>query len=649
MSIKKSEQISEAECACAIDESHGHHGCSCGHEHGHESEGSLRGNIIRIGLSAALVVIAMFVPQPFSLFLYVAAYLTAGGTVLTNAVKNTLHGELFDENFLMAIATVGAFAIGEFTEAVAVMIFYEIGELFQDMAVARSRKNIEGLMNIRPDYAVLLNGTTETRIAPEDAKVGDIIIIKPGERVPLDCTVLSGKSTVDASALTGESVPQDVALNNALLNGSVNLTGVLTCQVTGVYSDSTVQKILSLVSDAGDKKANAEKLITRFSRIYTPCVIGAAVLIAAIPPIFFGGVFSEWFYRGLIFLVISCPCALVISIPVGFFGGIGGGAKNGILIKGGNVIDLLYAPKTVILDKTGTLTKGSFELTEVQAASEVTRDELFRAAMLCERSSNHPIAVSVRKACHGKDSGEEILQYNEVSGFGVTAKTIDATYAAGNAKLMQKLNIALPAFAPCAATVLYVAKGGRYLGRLLIADEMKESTPSAIKELRSLGVEKCYMLTGDNDAIAKDIAQKAGLDGYQAGLLPQDKITAFEKIAKETNGICMFAGDGINDAPLLARADVGIAMGGVGSDAAIEAADAVLMTDDISRIASAIRIARGTRRIIVQNIALALGVKLIVLAVAAFGAVPMWLAIFADVGVALLAVANAARAVMIKA
>ncbi|MEG1105001.1 MAG: HAD-IC family P-type ATPase, partial [Oscillospiraceae bacterium] len=353
MSIKKSKQISEAECACAIDESHEHHGCSCGHEHGHESEGSLRGNIIRIGLSAALVVIAMFVPRPFSLFLYVAAYLTAGGTVLTNAVKNTLHGELFDENFLMAIATVGAFAIGEFTEAVAVMIFYEIGELFQDMAVARSRKNIEGLMNIRPDYAVLLNGTTETRIAPEDAKVGDIIIIKPGERVPLDCTVLSGKSTVDASALTGESVPQDVALDNALLNGSVNLTGVLTCQVTGVYSDSTVQKILSLVSDAGDKKANAEKLITRFSRIYTPCVIGAAVLIAAIPPIFFGGVFSEWFYRGLIFLVISCPCALVISIPVGFFGGIGGGAKNGILIKGGNVIDLLYAPKTVILDKTG--------------------------------------------------------------------------------------------------------------------------------------------------------------------------------------------------------------------------------------------------------------------------------------------------------
>ncbi len=631
--------------------SHSHaHDHDHGHSHNHESSPKATG--IRLLVSAALVVLGLFLqgrlPMPFTLLLYLAAYLTAGGAVLLRAIKNTLAGELFDENFLMAVATVGAFAIGEFTEAVAVMIFYEVGELFQDLAVARSRKNIESLMNIRPDFANVLENGIETRVAPEAVQPGAYIIIKPGERVPLDCVVHTGHSSVDASALTGESVPVEAAEGTALLSGSVNLQGVLTCRVTSPYGESTVQKILTLVREAGDKKARAEKLITRFSKIYTPCVIAAAVLIAAVPPLFFGGVFSEWFYRGLIFLVISCPCALVISIPVGFFGGIGGAAKHGVLIKGGNVIDLLYAPKTVVLDKTGTLTKGVFALRKAESAEGIAESRLLAAAALCERNSNHPIALSVRKACAQLDTGEAILQYDELAGYGITAKTHNAVFAAGNAKLMQKLQIALPTLAKTPATVLYIAENGVYLGRLLIADEMRETTPAAIAALRALGVTRCYMLTGDNEEIARDIAEKAGLDGYRAGLLPHEKIEAFEALTKDQDGVALFAGDGINDAPLLARADIGIAMGGVGSDAAIEAADAVLMTDDISRIALAIRVARRTRSIITQNVVLALGVKLVVLAVAALGAVPMWLAIFADVGVALLAVANATRAMFLK-
>lgn len=616
------------------------------HSHEHNEEESPIKLIFKIALAAALVLTAHFIPMPYSLIVYVIAYVIVGYEVVINAVHSTFHGELFDENFLMALATIGAFAIGSYSEAVAVMIFYNVGELFQDLAVARSRKNIAQLMDIRPDFAVIVENDIETTVSPDAVSVGDIIRIKPGERVPLDCVVTHGASAVDTSALTGESVPLDALEGSLLSSGSVNLTGVLTCRVNNDFSQSTVQKILDLVSEAGDKKARAEKFITRFSKIYTPCVIFAAVLIAFVPPIF-GGIFSEWFYRGLIFLVVSCPCALVISVPVGFLGGIGGAAKNGVLVKGGNVLDALSAPKAVVFDKTGTLTKGKFVLTEVMPAEGVSKNELMHAGAICERSSNHPIAVSVYAACKNSDNNEKVLKYEELAGYGVLSSAESGEYAAGNKKLMDKLSIALPDIQNSAATVLYIAQNGKYLGCLMVADEMKDGVKDAIQELRNLGVEKCYMLTGDNEAIAKEISAAAGLDGYKAGLLPQQKVEAFEEITNDI-GTCVYAGDGINDAPLLARADVGIAMGGVGSDAAIEAADVVLMTDDISKIASAIRISRGAKRIVHENIGMALGIKLAVMIVAAFGAVPMWLAIFADVGVALLAVANSARAIRLK-
>ena len=636
--------------------------CNCTQEHTHTHAHSemphkseVQKNIFLIVLALLLVIGAHFVSFfPLSLTMYLIAYLAVGHEVLLHAFDNICHGKIFDENFLMVVATLGAFAIGDFAEAVAVMIFYNVGETLQDMAVAKSRSNIASLMNIRPDFARTVKNGVEAEVAPETVAVGDIILIKPGERVPLDCTVQKGAGAVDASALTGESMPITAHEGVALSNGSVNMNGVLTCVVTSVFADSTVQKILNLVSDASAKKASAEKFITRFAKVYTPCVMGAAALIALVPPLFLGwSTFPDWFYRGLIFLVVSCPCALVISIPVSFLGGIGGAAKNGVLVKGSDVLDRLTAPKTIVFDKTGTLTQGKFAVSTVIPAQGQTEDTLLAAAALCERSSNHPIALSVRAHCAKKDSGIAITNYEEKAGHGVLATTANGVYAAGNAKLMAFVGAALPQAEikdakNAVATVLHLAKDATYLGTILIADTIKPGVKEAIASLRVLGVETCYMLTGDNATIAQSVADAVGLDGYKAGLLPHEKVAAFEALTKTAGGTSLYAGDGINDAPLLARADVGFAMGGVGSDAAIEAADVVLMTDEVGKIGSAIRIARQTKTIVKQNITFALSVKVIVLILSAFGYTPMWLAIFADVGVALLAVANATRAIGLK-
>ena len=637
-----------AECACGHD--HGD-GCGCGHDHGREHEKSeLIATAVCMAVSVALVAAGALIPMPaaLKLALYLAAYFLVGREVIATAVNNIVHGEWFDENFLMAVATVGAFAVGEWAEAVAVMIFYNIGETLQDMAVAKSRASIAGLMDIRPEFARVVRGAAEEVLAPERVEVGDVVRVKPGERVPLDCVVVSGEGSVDASALTGESIPVMARPGTPLASGSVAMSGLLDCRVTSVFAESTVQKILQLVSESGEKKAKAEKFITRFSKVYTPAVMGLAALIAVVPPLFFGlDTFFSWFYRGLIFLVVSCPCALVISIPVSFLGGIGGAAKNGILVKGGDVIDRLRAPAAVVFDKTGTLTQGKFSVRGVRCASGADRAELLRAAAVCERNSNHPIALSIRAYCASSDDGEEIVSLEEKAGFGLIVKTASHTYAAGNAKLMEHIGVAPAQEDAREGTVTHVACDGRFLGTLTIADEVKPGAKEAIDELRALGVQHCYMLTGDSEATAKRVAEAVGLDGYRAQLLPHEKVAAYEEVTKGLDGVSLYTGDGINDAPLLARADVGVAMGGVGSDAAIEAADLVLMTDEPGKLASAVRIARHTHAIVRENIIFALGVKGVVLVLAAFGYTPMWLAIFADVGVALLAVANAARAVRV--
>ena len=640
------------ECGCGHGHEHGHEdGCGCGHDHGAGVEKSEAvGTAWQVAGAIALLVLGHFAAGWPAVAVYLAAYLLAGHGILWSALKNITRGRIFDENFLMAVASLGAFTIGDMSEAVAVIIFYRVGELLQDLAVSRSRKNIAGLMDIRPDFAVLYENGSERRVDPGEVAVGQLIRIRPGERVPLDCTVTDGESAVDASALTGESVPVAAAPGAALASGSVNLSGLLTAQVTAVYGDSTVQKILDLVSEAGDKKAKAEQFITKFARIYTPAVMALAALIVFVPPFFTGwATFSDWLYRGLVFLVVSCPCALVLSIPVSFMGGIGGAARNGILVKGGDVVDRLRAPKAVVFDKTGTLTLGEFAVSRVLPAPGVEEGELLAAAALCERSSGHPIAVSVRRYCADRDPGGPITAYEELAGMGVAAHTEQGVYYAGNARLMEKAGAAGDfSGGSGAGTLLLVARGSQYLGSLLIRDEVKPGAKEAVARLRELGVKKLFMLTGDREGVAKEVAEAVGLDGYKAGLLPQDKVAAFEELTKDVEGVTLYTGDGINDAPLLARADVGVAMGGVGSDAAIEAADLVLMTDEVEKIGSAIRIARATRSIVLQNIVFALGVKLVVLALAAFGMTPMWLAIFADVGVALIAVANAARAVFAK-
>lgn len=579
---------------------------------------------------------------------FLVCYVVIGWDIVWKALTNILHGQVFDENFLMTIATIGALILGEHSEGVAVMLFYQVGEWFQSYAVSKSRKSIASLMDIRPDYAnVERNGKLE-QVDPEEVNIGDTIVVKPGERVPLDGRIIKGTSALDTSALTGESMPRDVEPGMEVISGCINQTGILTIQTTKKYGESTVAKILDLVENASDKKGKTENFISRFARYYTPIVVFAAIALAVLPPLVTGQPFTVWIYRALTFLVISCPCALVISIPLSFFGGIGGASKIGVLVKGSNYLESLAHTEVVVFDKTGTLTKGSFAVSQINAVS-MKEAQLLELAAYAEDYSNHPISLSIKKAYGKKIDHSRISDVQEIAGHGVRAVIDGKTILAGNAKLMDKEGIAyIPSNA--IGTVIYLACNGKYAGYIVIEDEIKADAPSAIKALKEVGVRKTVMLTGDADAVGKKVAQKLGLDQAYTELLPADKVDRVEMMLRQTTekGKLVFVGDGINDAPVLARADVGIAMGGLGSDAAIEAADVVLMTDEPSKISAVVQIARKTIRIANENIVFALGVKILVLILGATGYANMWAAVFADVGVSVIAILNAIRAMRVK-
>ncbi|MGN2617766.1 heavy metal translocating P-type ATPase [Bacillus stercoris] len=582
--------------------------------------------------------------------LFLAAYLIIGGDIVIRAVKNIIRGQVFDEHFLMALATIGAFLIQQYPEGVAVMLFYQIGELFQGAAVSRSRKSISALMDIRPDYANVKTKNGIEQVSPEDVQTGDIIVVNPGESIPLDGKVVQGSAMVDTSALTGESVPRKAAEGQEVMSGFINQNGVLHIEVTKGYQDSAVSKILDLVQNASSRKARTENFITKFAKYYTPAVVIIAVLLAFVPPLVVSGAaLSDWVYRALIFLVISCPCALVVSIPLGFFGGIGAASKAGVLVKGSNYLEALNQVKYAVFDKTGTLTKGSFEVTEIKPSEGFTKDSLLEAAAYAELHSQHPIAESVRKAYGKMLSPDAIESYEEISGHGIFAKVNGTEILAGNKKLMEREQIEdVPG--EKAGTIVHVAVGQRYAGAIIIADEVKEDAAQAVADLKSLGIKQTAMLTGDSKQMGEAVGKQLGIDEVYAELLPQDKVAQVEALEAKLlpNEKLIFVGDGINDTPVLARADIGAAMGGLGSDAAVEAADIVLMTDQPSKIAEAIRIAKRTRRIVWQNIGFALGVKAIFLILGAFGIATMWEAVFSDVGVTLLAVANAMRVMRLK-
>jgi Zn2+/Cd2+-exporting ATPase len=607
--------------------------------------------LIQFGIGVSIFAAASIFKLPFwgELALYLISYILVGGKVVLRAAKNIARGQVFDENFLMGIATVGAFAIGDFAEGVAVMLFYQIGEFFQDYAVNSSRKSISALMDIRPDFANIVIGSEEKKVAPEEVEVGDIIIVRPGEKVPLDGKVIMGTSMVDTSALTGESVPRDVSVGDEVLSGIINKNGVLTIQVTKEFGESTVAKILDLVQNASSKKAPTENFITKFARYYTPVVVISAAVLAFLPPLFIeGATFSEWIYRALVFLVVSCPCALVVSIPLGFIGGIGGASRNGILVKGGNYLEALNDAEVVVFDKTGTLTKGVFKVTEIKNTEDFTKGELLENAAYAENYSNHPIATSILKVYGKEINKDEIEHYNEIAGHGIKVRVRGKEVLAGNIKLMEVEGIKALSVNK-AGTLVHVAVNRKYAGYILISDEVKQDAAESIKRLKAAGVKKTVMLTGDNKAVAEIIGSELGLDEIHSELLPHQKVEKVEELQlkKSTKGKLIFVGDGINDAPVLARADIGIAMGGVGSDAAIEAADVVIMTDEPSKIVTAIKIAKKTKLIVIQNIVFALGVKGIILILGAFGVATMWEAVFGDVGVALIAVLNAMRAMKI--
>ena len=579
---------------------------------------------------------------------YLVCYAVIGWDIVWKAITNILHGQVFDENFLMTIATVGALILGEHSEGVAVMLFYQVGEWFQSYAVSKSRRSITSLMDIRPDYANIEKDGKLIQVDPEDVQIGDTIIVKPGERVPLDGKIIKGSSTLDTSALTGESMPREVEAGMEVISGCINQTGILTIQTTKEFGESTVAKILDLVENASDKKGKMENFITRFARYYTPVVVFAALALAILPPLVTGQAFSIWIYRALTFLVISCPCALVISIPLSFFGGIGGASKIGVLVKGSNYLEALAYTETVVFDKTGTLTKGSFAVTEIHA-NGMEDEELLELAAYAEDYSNHPISLSIQKAYGKKIDNNRITDVQEIAGHGVQAVIDGMTVLAGNAKLMEREHIPYTA-SNAIGTVVYVAFDGRYAGCIVIADEIKADAPAAIKALKNAGIRRTVMLTGDADAVGQDVARRLGLDRVYTELLPADKVDRVEELLaqKSEKGMLAFVGDGINDAPVLARADVGIAMGALGSDAAIEAADVVLMTDEPSKIATVMQIARKTIRISNENIVFALGVKFLVLILGALGRANMWAAVFADVGVSVIAILNAIRAMRVK-
>lgn len=579
---------------------------------------------------------------------FLVCYAVVGWDIVWKAITNILHGQVFDENFLMTIATIGALILGDYSEGVAVMLFYQVGEWFQSYAVSKSRKSIATLMDIRPDYANVERDGKLVQVDPDEVQIGDTIVVKPGERIPLDGTIIKGSSALDTSALTGESMPREVEVGMEVISGCINQTGILTIRTTKEFGESTVAKILDLVENASDKKGRTENFITRFARYYTPIVVFAALALAVLPPLITGQEFSVWVYRALSFLVTSCPCALVISIPLSFFGGIGGASKCGVLVKGSNYLEALADAEVVVFDKTGTLTKGSFAVSEVHP-NGMKNEQFLELAAYAEDYSNHPISLSIKKAYGKKIDSSRISDVQEIAGHGVQAVIDGKTVLAGNAKLMEKERIK---YTPCASvgTVVYLAVGGRYAGCIVIEDEIKEDAPAAIKSLKSAGIRKTVMLTGDADAVGKKVAGRLGLDQAYTELLPADKVDRVEELLKQTSekGKLVFVGDGINDAPVLARADVGIAMGGLGSDAAIEAADVVLMTDEPSKIATIMKIARKTLRIAHQNIVFALLVKVLVLLLVAWGHATMWHAVFADVGVSIIAILNAIRAMRVK-
>ncbi|WP_392534888.1 heavy metal translocating P-type ATPase [Nostoc sp. C117] len=630
------------------DENHNHD-----HNHEHGGEFNLKNEILPL-----VVILSLYAPgvifehQLHNTFysigeyaLFIPAYLLSGWSVLKTAGRNILKGRIFDETFLMTVATLGAIAIHKLPEAVGVMLFYKIGELFQDIAVSRSRNSIKALLEVRPDYAnIQINGELK-KVSPETVNVGDVIVVKPGEKIPLDGEIIDGNSQVDTSALTGESVPRTVRMGETVLAGMINKMGVLSIKVTKLFDESSIAKILDLVQNAKSKKAETEKFITKFARYYTPVVVFTSLAVALLPPLFISGASaSEWVYRALILLVISCPCGLVISIPLGYFGGVGGAARRGILVKGSTFLDSLNAVNTVVFDKTGTLTQGVFKVVNIVPINGLNKQELLQLAAKVESHSNHPIAQSIRTAYGEKIDASDVKDYEEIAGYGIRAKVENRVVIAGSDRLLHKQQI-VHENCLVEGTVIHLAVDDIYAGYIVIADEVKEDARQAIQTLKKMAV-RTVMLTGDNQAIASRIAQQLGIDIYEAELLPEDKVNAIEKLISNSSkhGKVAFIGDGINDAPVIARADVGMAMGGLGSDAAIETADVVIMTDAPSKVAEAIKIARKTRTIVWQNIGFALAIKAVFIGLGILGVATMWEAVFADVGVAMLAILNATRA-----
>ena len=606
---------------------------------------ALKKTLMRFGIGIIFFLAGELTKGQISYGLFLISYILFGYDVLWTAIKNIKRGQIFDENFLMSISTIGAIILNEMPEAVFVMMFYQIGETFQSYAVDRSRKSIAGLMNIRPDYANLAVGQEIKKVDPSEVSVGEYIVVKPGEKVPLDGVVAEGSGQMDTSALTGESLPSTVSAGESVYSGSLNLNGLLKIQVTKAFGESTVVKILEMVENATAKKSKTEQFITKFAKVYTPFVVCAAVLLAVLPPIITGEPFSMWLSRALIFLVISCPCALVLSVPLGFFSGIGEASKRGVLVKGSNYIHALKDVNTVVFDKTGTLTKGIFEVVQINPAKNNTEQKVLNLAAKAEKASNHPIAKSITN-CYESKYGfltEEVENYKEIGGHGVCCTIEGKTILAGNEKLMKQFSIS---YTPYEGTgsIVYVAENDVFAGSVVVADSIKEASKEAIKQLKALGVKNTVMLTGDNEITAQKVSKELEIDAYYAQLLPQNKVEILEKLLDEKGEAkVVFVGDGINDAPVLARADIGVAMGGIGSDAAIEAADVVIMNDDIRKIGDGIIIARNTNRIVNQNIVFALGVKAVVLVLGAVGIATMWLAVFADVGVAFIAILNSMR------
>lgn len=604
----------------------------------------------RLVLSSIFFAAALIINvEILKIIFFVVSYLFAGYDVVNNAFRNILRGDVFDENFLMAVASLGAFAIGEAPEGVAVMLFYQIGELFQSYAVGQSRKSITALMDIRPDYANVKTEEGLVVMDPEDVKPGDIIVVKPGEKVPLDGIVIEGSSMLDTSALTGESVPREITAGSDLLSGCININGLITARVTKEFEESTVSKILDLVENAGSKKSKSEQFITKFARYYTPAVVIIAALLAVVPPLIIkDATFSQWIYRALSFLVVSCPCALVISVPLSFFGGIGGASKKGILVKGSNYLESLANTEIVVFDKTGTLTKGVFNVQEIHPEG-ISEQDVLELTAYAENYSNHPISSSLKRAYKKEINAERVSNVEEIPGHGVTAVVDSRKVAAGNVKLMEKMKIDYSKN-EFSGTVVHVAVDGIYAGLIVIADEVKEDSKNAISKLKNINIKQIVMLTGDTLKAGEKAARELGLDKVYAELLPADKVEKVEELLAEKSlkGRLAFVGDGINDAPVLARADIGIAMGGLGSDAAIEAADIVIMTDEPSKIATAIKISQKTLKIASQNIIFAIGIKLVILLLSAMGYASMWAAVFADVGVAVIAILNSFRALNVK-